>query len=124
MNGPVHTIVGTVAGSAVGLTANEVPEEEQLGVFLAAAAGGALGGKLPDILEPSRGNPNHRQFCHSVAVLAAGTKLYWILRDWDAKTPGDRLIKYFCMGVLAGYGSHLGLDASTPRSLPMLGRLN
>lgn len=124
MNGPVHTMVGTAAGSLVGLTADEVPEEEQFWVFLAAAAGGALGGKMPDILEPSNGNPNHRQFCHSVTVLAGISGLYALVNSWDAQTPNDRIIKYFLKGVLAGYGSHLGLDATTPRSLPLVGKLN
>jgi len=124
MNGPVHTIIGTAAGSVVGLTAKDVPEDEQLWVFLAAVVGGALGGKMPDILEPSLNNPNHRQFCHSVAVLAVGGWLYALLRDWDGQSPTDRLVKHFIMGVLAGYGSHLGLDATTPRSLPLLGKLN
>jgi hypothetical protein len=36
---------------------------------VAAIPIGALLGKLPDIIEPSLANPNHRQFFHSVAVL-------------------------------------------------------
>ena len=44
--------------------------------LLAGMAAGAVAGALPDILEPSLGNPNHRGFCHS---LCAAGLAWWLV---------------------------------------------
>jgi membrane-bound metal-dependent hydrolase YbcI (DUF457 family) len=110
-------------------------------------AGGYVGAKLPDLLEPPVGSW-HRDFVHS---LTAGVGTVALAPDWFRQledyarrqitqhqfivlrtvNPQERsraelavlfwrLVIPFLRGVLAGYVSHLALDAATPRSLPWL----
>lgn len=68
---------------------------------------------LPDILEPSFRNPNHRQFCHS--VLFGGLVL------WACCGKHTKQLPLAARGLLllagASYCSHLIVDAFTPRSI-------
>ena len=69
-NGYAHSFAGTAVGLAVPLmdkdTIKETPE-----LLVAGPLVGNFFGKLPDIIEPAFKNPNHRQFFHSIALLAA-----------------------------------------------------
>ena len=78
---------------------------------------------MPDIIEPAI-NPNHRSLFHSLLIGAiaifAGKKI------WDyVKTTGgnskDAAMAMAAFAFIAGYGSHLGTDALTPKSLPVIG---
>jgi len=108
--------------------------------------GGALGGMMPDVLEPAT-SPNHRKLAHSVVML--GTLTLARVVEWqtgcrrraaeDAEVASSLLLGSkaradaelaavvwsffagFIAGFVAGYASHLGLDATTLRSLPLLG---
>jgi hypothetical protein len=88
---------------------------------LSAALAVALA-SLPDWLEPPV-HPHHRQFCHSwVAVgclLHGGHRL---LR-WRPQDPTQGAIRYLSLIGVLTYLTHLALDAQTPRSLPLMGRL-
>lgn len=123
MNGTAHTIAGGIAGGAFALTVIDVPEDESLFAILAAIGGGIIGGKLPDKIEPAYQNPNHRQAFHSVAVLGGIGWSIKALMDWYPETPQGRLLKYFLLGLAAGYASHLLLDSVTQKSIPLLGRI-
>lgn len=121
MNGAEHRWGGALMVAAAGAAAcqdrNEVVQQAAL-----AGAGGYFLSGLPDILEPAT-HPHHRQFFHSLAFAAAlGYGLYR-LYQWAPETPGERLCRG--LGLIAGaaYLGHLVLDATTKRSLPLVGRL-
>ena len=107
-----------------------------------AAAGATFGGTLPDLLEPAT-SPNHRQFAHGVLPATAvacfarrqikeGVEA---LYRWAEEAPVSGVedgelprwmrfaIAGFCRAVSTGYISHLVADATTPRGLPLIGRL-
>jgi len=77
---------------------------------------GALGGMLPDILEPAT-NPCHRKFFHSFTfgIVVTGSAVGVAVQkniDLDLKE---------AVGLLAaGYLSHLVMDAGTPAGLPAI----
>ncbi len=112
----------------------------------AGIAGGWVAGTLPDVGEPAT-TPRHRGPLHSWAP--AGSLATWanhgvsegqrVCRDWaqhwEARAAAStgfaalvagviatlcRLAAGFIAGLQAGYLSHLGLDAFTPASLPLL----
>jgi membrane-bound metal-dependent hydrolase YbcI (DUF457 family) len=142
-NRATHVRVGSLSGAvAASLFARGAPTKQ----FLVEMLGGAVGGMLPDLLEPAS-CPNHRQFAHS--VLAGGALATSRVADWraaccghaeratallrDPSTDSDtrnRAEWAACLwhfaagaltGVVAGYASHLVLDAGTPRGLPLVG---
>ena len=85
-------------------------------LFETVVAGGvgAIGGLIPDLLEPAL-HPNHRQFFHSYAaggLLAVAN--HHLLRNRDID-PGLRAVLH--LGSL-GFASHLWADAGTPKGLP------
>lgn len=111
-----HVVAGVSAGIMVYGVVKYIKQEEwTLRGAICSATLGALGGMLPDMLEPAT-NPNHRQFFHSLlfgAVLFFGRdKLYEIL-GLNVQQ------KALCNSLLAGYSSHLVLDGITPKSLPL-----
>lgn len=122
MNGPTHQFAGAIA--ALVMTQNDTPEKScALHHPAAAIPVGAFLGRLPDMIEPALGNPNYRQFFHSVAVLgllAAGMhKVY----HWEPQDDAEKIIRGVLLVGGAAYLSHLALDALTSRSLPFVGRV-
>ena len=114
-----HMAMGATAGALAYILQNPLPggemsKEERDAWWLnavASAVGGAIGGYLPDMLEPAT-SPNHREFFHSVT---AGVLLHRVMpRNTD--TPGTVLLK----AIILGYFSHLTLDALTPKGLPLI----
>ena len=94
----------------------------QLTAWPIAGAGlAAVATNLADILEPAV-NPRHRQLFHSLAfaglLIAGGKALY----DWQPETEKGRFWRKAGLIGLGAYLCHLALDATTPRSLPLLGR--
>ncbi|MGI2071561.1 metal-dependent hydrolase [Shewanella baltica] len=69
------------------------------------------------------GNPHHRQFYHSVLVLTALGVEIKNLYEWQPEEAMDKYLRG--LGLIAGcaYVSHLFCDAITPRSLPLIGKL-
>lgn len=143
-----HAPVGLLAGAgASAVSARNLAPEHQAVEILAGAVGGYLGGIAPDVLEPSL-SPNHRDLFHSVVVggaLSAAVVAQWhancraraaecdsraLAAPIDSETRRDeafkalcwRLLAGFLVGFVAGYVSHLALDAGTPRSLPLIVR--
>ncbi len=122
MNGPTHQFAGAIA--ALVMTQNDTSEKScALHHPAAAIPIGAFLGRLPDMIEPALGNPNHRQFFHSLAalgLLAAGMhKIY----HWEPRDEFEKIIRGSLLVGGAAYLSHLTLDALTSRSLPLVGRL-
>lgn len=76
---------------------------------------GAVGGVLPDILEPAT-NPNHRKLFHSLTTATAiGYGLY---KTHNSNLDTNLKQTIHCAG--AAYFSHLFLDINTPKGLPLL----
>lgn len=113
-----------VAAAVVGACcwAQEADRQEKTIKPIAGALVAGVLTKLPDVLEPAT-HPNHRQFFHSVAfagLLAAAThKVY----RWQPETPGEEVTRFVMLVGAAAYFIHLVLDAATPKSLPILGKL-
>ena len=122
MNGPTHQLAGAIA--ALVMTQNDTSEKScALHHPAAAIPIGAFLGKLPDMIEPALGNPNHRQFFHSIAVLgllAAGMRKVY---HWEPQDEVEKIIRGILLVSGAAYLSHLALDALTSRSLPFVGRV-
>ena len=146
-NYSTHARVGAAVGVlAAGCRAREAPTVQMAAEALGGLLGGWVGGVLPDVLEPAR-DPNHRKFAHS--VVAGGALTLARVAEWQAacRTAADtathqslthpigstersaaewdaffwRLLAGALVGLVAGYASHLVLDAGTPRGLPLLG---
>ena len=67
---------------------------------------GCVAGALPDILEPSRGNPNHRGFFHS---LSAALVVWWMATG--KHTEGEPVeLRRLLHALAMGYLLHLGAD--------------
>ena len=122
MNGATHQFAGAVAA----LTITQIDSEDKSTASHHPAAAitiGAFLGRLPDMIEPSLGNPNHRQFSHSVAVLGLlGTGMYKLYHR-DPQDEFEKLLRGLLLLGGAAYLSHLALDALTSKSLPLLGKL-
>lgn len=146
-NFATHARAGAAVGAlAAGYRARSEPSDQMIFEALGGLLGGYVGGVLPDVIEPAR-DPNHRKFAHSV-VAGAGLTLARVA-EWQASCraaadaagarallhpSGDgrrtgaewevlfwRLLAGALVGIVAGYTSHLALDACTPRGLPLLG---
>jgi len=148
MNGAAHKLAGGVVGAGAALlTAHGQSDLEIITEGLAGIAGGILGAKIPDLAEPATSSW-HRGPVHSCTAasmsLAAGVTAINELETWCdrrveglrfsraiARTPEDAqrftleilfwlaLVALF-KGMLAGYLSHLALDATTPRCIPLI----
>lgn len=137
-----HILCGAAVGIAtffaLGGTSDEKPASHGLTTALAGVAGDCLpdfleelspatiplsaiiGSRLPDLIEPAT-SPNHRQFFHSWLVFGATAAAIKALCDWKPLTPKEQHIRRLLISLLAGYSSHLFLDALTTKSLPFVG---
>jgi MFS family permease len=144
-----HVAVGILVGSELAAyRAREQEPLAALLETVGGAVGGYFGGRLPDIIEPALW-PGHRQFVHSVAAgsgIAYG--LYKLLEEWEkecrsraehySNKRGEdsahwwqkffftvleiffRVVAGGLSGLSAAYMSHLFLDGSTPKSIPVI----
>jgi len=95
--------------------------EMTLSPYLAGTLGAMLA-SLPDKLEPAT-NPNHRQFFHSVLFAGMLSALAVEVYRWRPDNPLRKVIRYSLLAAIIAYLAHLGLDALTKKSLPILGRV-
>lgn len=144
----VHVAVGVPAGAAVAAYAarNEHGSAFLL-ESIGGSVGGYVGALVPDVLEPAVSSW-HRSVCHSWVAVGVGVKsLPEHLARWQAycrahaaeherrRDASDDamarawhaacaifwlLVSGFALGLVAGYASHVALDAATPRGLPLL----
>jgi inner membrane protein len=120
-NGTEHRIAAA-SGLFCVAVADWRPGDYWLKHPFAAAALGAGCGTLPDLLEPPL-HPNHRQVFHSVAFAALlGVGMYKTY-CWEPETAGGQLVRSVLLITGAAYLVHLMMDATTEKSLPLLGRL-
>ncbi len=121
MNSGEHRIASALALAAAGASTARNPQEQTPRAAI-GFVGGWCCGTLPDLIEPAT-NPNHRQFFHSFAVaFAIGYGLYKLYR-WKPETEIGGFVKGIGLVAGGGYLVHLMLDATTPRSLPVLGHM-
>jgi len=90
---------------------NQLLQSGSLGLLV-----GAVGGILPDILEPAL-NPHHRKSFHSVAAAIVIGKILVEIETAPGLDPDNR-DGIHCGGL--GYLSHLALDMMTPIGLPLI----
>lgn len=119
-NGTTHKL----AGGAVGLAVFLVDRNDGSAIInpVASAAAGSFFAALPDIIEPAT-NPHHRQFFHSLvvfSVIGIGVKKVY---NWKPSRAHHKTLRAISLIAGCAYLSHLVLDATTPRSLPILGKL-
>lgn len=145
-----HTHLGVGVGTgalAAGYRARTEPIRHLVAELVGGAIGGGVGGVTPDILEPAT-SPNHRDVAHSVA---AGAVIVWMgVANWqaycrnraclsdqlacrteihpDVRASAElravlwRMLAGAIVGFAAGYLSHLALDATTAKRIPLLMR--
>lgn len=117
-NAGTHMIAGGLTGAAAAVSLQTEPEPDPAAIIAGAFVGG-VAGRVPDILEPAM-HPNHRAFFHSVGVLAVvgyGTYKAW---RWEPENDFERICRWLALVGGAAYMSHLVLDASTPKGLPIV----
>ena len=143
-----HINCGSLVG--FGAAAYRAKDQDPIFAFaemLGGAVGGRLGGQFPDRIEPATSS-YHRGPAHSYSTGAAMLSLGKSSVEWcesGCRAGAERLrqqrhessdnwtgiLNFFCefalhfvagavTGVVAGYVSHLMLDARTPRGLPLL----
>lgn len=129
-NAKTHIKVGMFTGLASGAILNLIDQDKRTKQdpsakfdwkeFLAHCAlgyaTGAIGGILPDILEPAY-HSHHRNVCHSLGTLA--------LTGIGAVKAGKHhmlnpYLKTIAVAGCVSYASHLILDGGTPRGVPLL----
>ncbi len=122
MKAKEHRITGVLVGGAWVLSEwwhrRETNPQEPfpVGKFILYTGTGYFLASLPDWLEPSKGNPNHRQFFHSVsfvAVLVAIQQSTWLKAQ---PAPAQAVIR----AVIFQYLVHVGADMLTARSIPLV----
>ena len=145
---PIHIATSVPAGALFAY--HKAPENNELNRLLETAGGGLggfLGGILPDRFDPPT-HPGHRGLAHGLIPVAAGASV-WAqnLNGWQqslriradeyarlrAQATDPLLLGWYVVaetalrllcGVLAGFGAgyvtHVALDFTTPRCLPLI----
>ena len=113
-------VTGTVIGIAIAHKESRTGESTTWP--LVGGGLGALLGTLPDILEPAD-HPNHRQFFHGLLFAAILGYLGYKLYKWKPEEPWQEVVRMAGLIAIGAYLIHLAMDASTPKSLPVMGRL-
>lgn len=121
MNGTAHRTIAAAAMTVVAASLSPKREETAAHAMVGCAGGYCLG-TLPDLLEPAT-SPHHRQFFHSMAFTAVLAYGLYRLYHWDPSSPELKALRL--VGLIAGgaYLVHLTLDATTKRSLPLIGTI-
>jgi len=147
-NRPLHLATSGPAGAVFAYyKAIDKKEIQLVEETLGGALGGLLGGLLPDILDPPL-HPGHRAFAHGLLPVAVGTSAWAHSLDSWQKNLRDRADEYtrlqfqvtepllkawygviamalrvlsgMLAGLVAGYLTHIALDFTTPRCLPLI----
>ena len=119
MNAAAHRLTSVTALAAASFALPVDPKDRLAHTAAAATAGWSLA-SLPDLVEPAT-SPNHRQFFHSVAFgVVVGVGVYRLYK-WEPRTDGGKLLRWLGLAGGAAYLIHLTLDATTKRSLPLVG---
>lgn len=122
-DGATH-LVTSAAGAALLAAIDEYHCTGEISAqTIGAAIVGGMTARLPDILEPALRNPHHRQFFHSVVF--AGIVGYGVYRayKWEPQDATDEFLRFVFLAVGTSYVIHLVCDSTTPRGLPIVGKL-
>lgn len=142
-----HQLIATIAGAALAYyEATQAGVEDPFFEVVGGGLAGWLTGTLPDEIEPALSHW-HRAGAHSVAaggliacavpslrrfatecrrsaeqsrLLAQTTSLAAVRQQNLTSEALSRLAAGFAAGLPAGYLSHLGADALTPRGIPLV----
>lgn len=115
-----HVFARGLVDLAIALTDKQKKDFSHQPLF--AALIGTFGGRLPDLLEPAT-NPNHRKFFHSLLVLGTiGNSIYEIYQ-WTPESNFEKFIRGILLTLLGTCGSHLLLDMTTHKGLPLIGKI-
>ena len=85
---------------------NDIAPTIDWGRYILHVGAGCVAGALPDVLEPSLGNPNHRGFFHS---LTAALLVWWLATGKHADDAPIEL-RRLLQALALGYSLHLGAD--------------
>jgi inner membrane protein len=119
-NANTHMLIGAGVSTTIAiLDKNKHPISHNIAI---APVIGVFMGRLPDILEPSI-HPNHRQLFHSIAALTLLSAGLLKAYKWSPEDPFDKFVRGLLLIGGVAYLSHLFSDASTPKGLPLLGKL-
>lgn len=91
-------------------------------VDISSATFGLLSGtfaSLPDWIEPAI-HPHHRGFFHSWLVLGAMAYGVYQIYQWQPESEWGELARLVLLGLGIAYSSHLLMDSTTRRSLPLM----
>lgn len=131
-NGSTHLVAGLVGGGIASLVAQKKLDEKREIDWINVVASSGVGlatGRLPDIIEPSFRNPNHRKFFHSYtfgALLFLGGIFIWNKikerrkeRDrTGAEISLQEIGLWIILITIGAYLLHLLMDAFTKKGLP------
>lgn len=119
-SGNTHLAVGAATGLAIALIDNK--KHKLIHNPITASFLGAVFGKLPDIIEPAF-HPNHRQFFHSGLTFSAIGFGVYKAYSWEPETNFEKVIRGIMLIAGCSYLSHLVCDSTTPKGLPLIGKL-
>jgi len=118
-NAQAHRMGAAAVMGGIAL-ATESDQEQPAATPLVVTGLAYLPGTLPDVIEPARGNPNHRQFFHSLTFTCGlGYGLYraW---QWKPETETQKWLRLACLAVGGAYMVHLLMNSGTPGGLPVI----
>lgn len=151
MDGKTHKKIGRISGAAVAVVCSDDGDTlgDLVLQGVGGCLGGTVGQAIPDLLEPAL-HSHHRDLAHSFAAGVAVVELTRrVIAVWNTYcranaaaaqrkacpelSPSERfacgaeaafwkVAIGFGPGLAAGYVSHLALDASTPRGIPLFVR--
>lgn len=116
-NRDIHMIAAGALGIGYYLFQNKQKNQPvTLGEILLVGGASALAGCVPDMIDVAT-SPNHRGIAHSVGVSGSLLRIFWdMIRDNPNLNDKE---KAFWHSIIFGCGSHLVLDATTPKGLPI-----
>ena len=117
-NATAHRLGAALAIGGISAYVENKNGENTAAPLVHATFAGILG-TLPDLLEPAS-HPNHRKTLHSVAFAGLLSYGLYRLQQWETEDDFQAMVK--TLGLIAGgaYLVHLAMDATTPRSLPLI----
>ncbi|MFQ6089003.1 MAG: metal-dependent hydrolase [Candidatus Methanofastidiosia archaeon] len=117
MKSEKHMLIGGIAGASIYCVYKKFNGEgiTPYGVIGSLTLGG-LSGVLADILEPAN-NPHHRSLFHSLVFMA----IVVLSNQKILENPSiDESTKMLALTPSSGYLSHLLVDATTKKGIPLI----
>lgn len=116
MDTETHFLFGIIIGGFLGYMISAFLSDVTIMNLCFSTCFGGIGGIIPDKLEPAM-SWNHRQLFHSQKIFLI-LSIILFLTSIMTILSFSAWISFSVLGVLAGYLSHLCLDALTPVRLP------